>query len=346
MAKSTVPIELPGEPTADLHATTKLYVDEGLADKPDMPFIGPVPAGSTTPTITHSLGTNDVDVTVYRVTDGVQVGVPADRVDMDNVQLTFTTAPTSGQYRVVVSAGTGAGGPGGGGGGTPDPHAASHGSGGSDPVTPAAIGAATAGHTHEGTGDHDHAGVYAATVHGHNGLAPSGGGTGQVLTKVTSANHDYDWADAAVGGGGGDNALKPFPPRNLTPYNYFDAGRNFTYRLVDTNAALGNHFRIDWATPTQDVFIRFTFPTGAADGQIIMYELRAPGAVDGRFFFPSQADTFVDHPTMHWIWGDVGNYQTLTAAGTVDYLTTIYDARARNAAGGWRVISLSKGYPA
>lgn len=345
MAKSTVPIELPGDPTADLHATTKGYVDLGLASKPGMPFIGPVPAGSTTPSINHALGTTDVDVTVYRVTDGVQVGVPVDRVDANSIQLTFSSAPTSGQYRVVVSAGTGAGGPGGGGGGTPDPHAASHATGGSDPLTPAAIGAATAGHTHDPAA-HDHAGVYAAVVHAHNGLAPTGGATGQVLTKSSATNYDYGWQDPVGGGPPGESALKPYPPVNLSTYNYFDSGRNFTYTFCNTNAALGNHFRLDWATPTQDWYIRFTRPTNGVDGQIIMYELRTPaGGQSAGWLFAVLADTYSGHPAQSWLWGDVGYYNSSSPAGTVDYVTVIYDARASSGAGGWRVISITKGYP-
>ena len=43
-----------------------------------------------------------------------------------------------------------------------------------------------------------------ATVSGLEGLAPTGGTTGQVLTKTTGTDYDYNWA-AAGGGGGGTN---------------------------------------------------------------------------------------------------------------------------------------------
>ncbi len=53
---------------------------------------------------------------------------------------------------------------------TPLAHAASHASGGSDPVTPIAIGAATSGHNHTGTyaaAGHDARGVYPASAAGY-----------------------------------------------------------------------------------------------------------------------------------------------------------------------------------
>lgn len=197
MAESKVPIFLPADPTANLHASTKQYVDTGLALKAGIPYHGLVPFGSTTATINHNLGTADVDVTVYRVSDGLQVGVPIDRTDTDNVDLTFATAPTSGQYRVVVSAGTGVGGGLGGGGGAPDAHAASHATGGSDPVSPGSIGASA--------DTHDHSGVYSTTSHVHAGTditsstvafarLPSGTSSSQVA--IGNHNHSGVYADS------------------------------------------------------------------------------------------------------------------------------------------------------
>lgn len=52
---------------------------------------------------------------------------------------------------------------------TPAPHADTHGSGGNDPVTPAAIGAATSGHDHDV--DYDPAGTAASAVSAHEGAA-------------------------------------------------------------------------------------------------------------------------------------------------------------------------------
>ncbi len=48
--------------------------------------------------------------------------------------------------------------------------------------------------------DHDHTGTYAASSHTHPGLVPSGGSTGQILAKRSSANHDTVWqAEPAPG---------------------------------------------------------------------------------------------------------------------------------------------------
>lgn len=288
MVTSRVPIVLPADPTAALEATTKQYVDTGLLAKAGVPYFGAVPAGSTTATITHNLGTLDVDVAVYRVSDGLQVGVPNDRVDTNTVTLTFATAPTSGQYRVVVSAGTGAGGAGGG-GGLPAPHASSHGSAGSDPVSPGAIGAATSGHNHDS--------VYSAEGHGHLGTVPGGGAINHVLTKVSSANYDMTWA--AAGGGGSPGGVVPYPPVVLT-----DAA------TIATNAALGTHFRVTIAANRT-----LGQPTNPTDGQKILWEVTASGAdrtltpTGGVFAFGADITAF-----------------SPIVSGTCDYIQAVYVA--------------------
>ena len=55
-------------------------------------------------------------------------------------------------------------------GGNYPSHASTHASGGSDPITPSSIGAATASHTHSeyAASDHNHDSVYAAKVHTHD----------------------------------------------------------------------------------------------------------------------------------------------------------------------------------
>lgn len=63
-----------------------------------------VPSGSTTAVITHSLNTTDVLVEVYEVSTGSTVYCDVTRYDADNVNLVFSVAPTSNQYRVVVIA--------------------------------------------------------------------------------------------------------------------------------------------------------------------------------------------------------------------------------------------------
>lgn len=68
------------------------------------PYVGQVPAGSTTPTITHNLGTLNVTVTVWDAS-GNEVVVPNQRATSNTVVLTFTTAPTTNQYTVMVDPG-------------------------------------------------------------------------------------------------------------------------------------------------------------------------------------------------------------------------------------------------
>ena len=57
---------------------------------------------STTLTVTHNLNTQDISVSVYDT--ATRTGVLCDWVanGVNTVQLTFGTAPTSGQYRVLV----------------------------------------------------------------------------------------------------------------------------------------------------------------------------------------------------------------------------------------------------
>lgn len=68
------------------------------------PYTGTVPAGSTTPTITHNLGTLNVAV-VVRDASGNEVAVPNQAATTNTVVLTFSTAPTSNQYTVTISTG-------------------------------------------------------------------------------------------------------------------------------------------------------------------------------------------------------------------------------------------------
>lgn len=61
-----------------------------------------VPSGSTSATITHNLGTLDVQVTVFEVSGGVEVECDVTHTSTTVVTLGFATAPTTNQYRVVV----------------------------------------------------------------------------------------------------------------------------------------------------------------------------------------------------------------------------------------------------
>lgn len=63
-----------------------------------------VPSGSTTATVTHSLNTTDVVVQVYEVSSGNTATCSVARPTANTVTLTFVTAPTANQYRVLVLA--------------------------------------------------------------------------------------------------------------------------------------------------------------------------------------------------------------------------------------------------
>lgn len=52
--------------------------------------------------ITHNLNSTDVDVTVFRVSSGAQVIVDNVRTNANTVTLTFSTAPTTNQFRVLI----------------------------------------------------------------------------------------------------------------------------------------------------------------------------------------------------------------------------------------------------
>lgn len=88
------------DPSVALDYTTKQYVDNRLTGV----YNGTVPSGSTTPTITHNLGTVNVNVTV-RDASGNEVVVPNQATSTTAVQLTFTTAPTTSQYTVRIEGG-------------------------------------------------------------------------------------------------------------------------------------------------------------------------------------------------------------------------------------------------
>lgn len=57
---------------------------------------------STSIAVTHNLGTQDIGVTVIRVSDHAMVLTDWVATDVNTVTLAFAVAPTTGQYRVVV----------------------------------------------------------------------------------------------------------------------------------------------------------------------------------------------------------------------------------------------------
>jgi hypothetical protein len=63
-----------------------------------------VPSGATTAVVTHTLGTTDVSVQVYEVSTGETVFCDVVRYSIDVVNLVFSVAPTSNQYRVIILA--------------------------------------------------------------------------------------------------------------------------------------------------------------------------------------------------------------------------------------------------
>ena len=67
------------------------------------PYAAAIGNGSLTSIpVTHGLGTRDVRVTVYDATTYEEVVVDNFRTDVNTVTLSFATAPTTGQYRVVI----------------------------------------------------------------------------------------------------------------------------------------------------------------------------------------------------------------------------------------------------
>ena len=63
-----------------------------------------VPSGATTAVVTHALGTTDVSVQVYEVSTGETVFCDVVRYSTNVVNLVFSVAPTSNQYRVIILA--------------------------------------------------------------------------------------------------------------------------------------------------------------------------------------------------------------------------------------------------
>jgi hypothetical protein len=300
---------------------------------------GIVPSASgTTPTITHGLGTRDLIVSVREVATDLIVRVASETTTDNDIRLTFSTAPTSGQYRYTIlsaaaTLGTGA-----------HSHAQSEVTGltaaidGKAPLahthgiadttslqatldgkaasahvhdyaptlhdhdyaatghthTPASIGASDTSHTHDYSAlyaplSHTHA--YAPTVHTHAAADVASGTlaiarvpTGTTSTTVALGNHTHGAAapaahaashatggtdpitpaaiGAATSGHAHTAALVPFPPVDLT-----DAA------TIATNAATGNHFRVTLAADRA-----LGVPTGATDGQRGLWEFTASAA--------------------------------------------------------------------
>lgn len=163
---------------------------------------GAVPAGAATVSITHGLGTRDVVVMVRETTGYAYVPVANDAPDDNTVRLSFADPPEANQYRYVIFAALGApvSPP-----SAPTAHAPTHGTDGSDPLTPGLIGAATNDHGHTGYAADDHTHPPTPVLRGPwvqttgflgSALAPieDGRDTGGVLTVPALG---YDWMPLA-----------------------------------------------------------------------------------------------------------------------------------------------------
>lgn len=341
----------------DEQLSTKADVEHAHAQFSGIPYRVTVPAGSTTPTLNHQLNTTDVEVAVYDTATGVQVGIPSRRVDADNVQLTFSEAPTVGQYRAIIASSVGTGGSFEGGIGQ---HAFTHAAEGADPVTPASIGAAIATHTHStyaaATHNHDstyqpagsyaaashtHTGVYqpagsySLSSHTHQGLAPNGGTSNQALTKLSNGDYDYGWRD--IPGRVGATALKPFPPVNGTPY-VKSSGLPTPQNRMPIDATQGTHYRFDLVMTAAgggnvlDMYVEK--PTNPVPGQTILFEVRnthatLPGVL---YLLPDNGYSIGDQHSPN------------LELKTQDYIVVMYDERGDGGIGQWRILSWAKGF--
>jgi hypothetical protein len=63
---------------------------------------GFVPSGSTTATVTHSLGTTDLLWSIHEEATGNFPPVAPNTTDVNTVQFTFVAAPTANQYRYTI----------------------------------------------------------------------------------------------------------------------------------------------------------------------------------------------------------------------------------------------------
>lgn len=123
-------------------------------------------------------------------------------------------------------------------GGAPAAHAASHSSGGSDPVTPADIGAATTGAL--STGLAGKASTTHAATHASGSSDPvSPASIGAAATTDTRLS------------------VKPYPPVTLADTS-----------TIATDATLGTHFRV-----TPSLSRTLGTPTGGVDGQVCTWEI-------------------------------------------------------------------------
>lgn len=96
------PVTLQGDPTVNLHAAPKQYVDAKVATS----YSATIGDGSSTSiVVTHGLNTNDVDVSIFELTGNkrkVDSGVEIRNTSTTQVTLVFSSAPSLNSLRVNV----------------------------------------------------------------------------------------------------------------------------------------------------------------------------------------------------------------------------------------------------
>lgn len=99
-------VTLPGAPTVNLHAATKLYVDTQVATAGTVrKFSQTIGDGSTTSiVVTHNLGAREVVVQVFETgTPWGDILPDIRRTSTNTITLIYPTAPASGEHTVVVT---------------------------------------------------------------------------------------------------------------------------------------------------------------------------------------------------------------------------------------------------
>lgn len=211
-------------------------------------------------------------------------------------------------------------------------HAATHATGGQDPITPTSIGAAASSHTHgaadvaSGTldiarvptgstgttvalGNHNHDSSYAASSHAHAAADVTSGTlaiaripTGSTSSTVSLGDHTH----AA--------AVVPIAPVTLT-----DAA------TIAVDASLGNHFRVTLAGNRT-----LGAPTNPTNGQKILIEVKqdATGSRTLAYNAIYRFGTDVTSPTL------------TTTASKTDFLGFVYNSTAAK----WDCLAVAKGF--
>lgn len=236
---------------------------------------------------------------------------------------------------------------------TPTAHAASHASAGSDPLSPASIGAATdddisdaltahtaASNPHpvyltQSEGDGRYAQTtdlddYATETQLSDGLATKANTShthliSDVTNLQTSLNGKLDASQRGAANGVASLDANVKVPAAQVPLS-LGAVTLTDGASVATNASQGNVFRLAMGGDRT-----LSAPTNPADGQKAIWEVTASGA-DRTLTLASGAGGFA--------FGTTVTALTITPSGTTDYIGAIYNTTANR----WRVIAYAKGY--